>query len=106
MGERPYRPLREIEEAIDRGNLTMASAIARDFAKETGRPIPLGTAAKLMRLRAATEPDKYDSWARHWLARWLSEKQPSAEQAAEMSSWIADLPVEPQALDEIIQALR
>lgn len=106
MGERPYRPLREIEHAIDRDNLTMASAIARDFAKETGRPIPLDTAAKLLRLRATKDPDKYDDWARHWLVRWLSEKQPSAEQAAEMSSWVADLPVEPHALDEIIRALR
>lgn len=83
----PYRPLREIKQAVDRGDLSASVAIAKEFAAENERPIPLDAAAELLRLAASN--DDYDRWACHWLARWLTERHPSAEAAAEMAGLLA-----------------
>jgi hypothetical protein len=82
----------------------MAVAIAKDYARERGRPIPLGVALKLLTLVAAKRPERYDAWARRWLVRWLSEGQePTIETAADIVASLADLPSEPLTADEAIR---
>jgi hypothetical protein len=96
MGTGPHRPVRELEGAIRRGDLEMASAIARDFALEHGRPIDLGLALELLPLVVARDLSSYDTWACRWLARWLSETRGATiERAAELAAALADLPSEP-----------
>jgi hypothetical protein len=100
----PYRPIRDLERALERGDLAMAVAAANDISREQGRPIPIDVALRLLPLVAAHEDDAYDRWACRWLARWLSE-MPAAtiDQAAEVAGTLADLPVEPY---ESLQAIR
>jgi len=104
MGNPPFRPVREIEHAVERDDLRMAVAIAKDFAREHGRPVPLGVALRLLPLVAAKRPERYDAWARHWLMRWLSEGQePTIEAAADVAASLADLPSEPLTADDAIR---
>jgi hypothetical protein len=49
MGPLPYRQLREFEPAVERADLRMAVAIAKDIASEHGRPIGLDFAPQLLR---------------------------------------------------------
>jgi hypothetical protein len=55
IGTVPHRPINELEKALARGQLDMAAAIAKDFAREHGRPIPLGLAPASCRLSRPTE---------------------------------------------------
>jgi hypothetical protein len=100
-----YRPIHELEGAIERRELDMAIGIARDIARER-RPIGLEPALGLLALVAAEGPD-YDLWACRWLARWLSET-PGATigVAAEVAATLADLPAEPQAVEAIRELMR
>ncbi|MGA2320281.1 MAG: hypothetical protein ABSG95_06005 [Solirubrobacteraceae bacterium] len=104
MGLGPDRPIRELERALERGDLAMAGAIARDFAREQGRPIGLDMALRLLPLVAAERFDSYDDWSCRWLSRWLNEAPAaSIEAAAEIAGALAELPVEPR---ESLQAIR
>jgi hypothetical protein len=86
----------ELEGAIRRGDLEMASAIARDFARDRGRPIALELALELLPLVVVADLESYDVWACRWLARWLGETRgPTIESAAELAASLADLPSEP-----------
>jgi hypothetical protein len=106
MGLGPYRPARDLEKAIERGDLEMAVALAKDLAREVGRPVRLDLALRLLPLVAA-ERDTFDAWACRWLARWLSESpRPTIEHAAELAGALAELPEEPQALGTILGMLR
>ncbi len=100
MGVGPYRPVRELEGAIERRELTIAIGIAKDVARER-RPINLALALQLLALVAAEGSD-YDSWACRWLERWLAET-PGATiaLAAEVAATLADLPAEPDAVEAI-----
>lgn len=103
MGLGPYRPIRDLEQAIERGDLGMAIAITRDFAREHERPIPLDLALRLLPLVVVQQPDAYDGWACRWLARWLSETQGATiDQAAEIAEALAEIPIEPLAALEAI----
>jgi hypothetical protein len=105
MGNPPFRPVREIEHAVERGDLRMAGAIAKDFAREHGRPVPLGVALRLLPLVASEQPHSYDAWARRWLVRWLVEgHEPTIEAAADVATSLADLPAEPIAAHDAIRA--
>jgi hypothetical protein len=98
MGPGPHRPLRDLEGAIRRGDLEMASSIARDFARARGRPIGLEIALELLPLVVVQDSGAYDEWACRWLARWLEEvRGASIETAAELAAALADLPIEPAA---------
>jgi len=106
MGNPPFRPVKEIEREVERGDLGMAVAIARDFAVRNGRPIPLAVALELLPLVAATRPECYDAWARRWLIRWLTEDHgPTIQAAAHVAASLADLPSEPAAADEAIRGV-
>jgi hypothetical protein len=106
MGLGPYRPVRDLEYAVDRGDLPMAIAVAKDFAREYGRPIPIGLALRLLPLVVAQRQEEYDRWACRWLARWLTETLGATiDQTAEIAGALAELPTEPQSFDAIRQAL-
>jgi hypothetical protein len=86
MGPRPWRP---------------AVTLAEELRIE-GKPIDLGTAARFLPLIAKDSPSEFDAWAIRWLARWLAETLTATiEEAAELAGALAELPVEPSALDAI-----
>jgi hypothetical protein len=102
MGNPPFRPLGEIERELERGRLDIAVAIAKDFARDNGRPIPLALALRFLPLVATQSPSEFDAWATRWLVRWLGETgAPTAEGAAEVASMLAELPREPGVVDEL-----
>ena len=106
MGVGPHRPVRDIERALSDGDLLLAAAIARDFARERKHPIPLELALRFLSV-AARDHTVYDAYACRWLSRWLGEAHgPSIDVAAEIAGCLADLPAEPSRLAEIVGMLR
>jgi hypothetical protein len=102
MGPGPYRPVRELEGALARGELNMAIGHAKELAEKRGRPIDLDLALGFLPLVVAQRPEEYDGWALRWLGRWISEAPDATiERAAEVAAQLADLPAEPSALDQI-----
>jgi hypothetical protein len=107
MGLGPYRPVRDLERAVDRADLRMAIAAAKDIAREYGRPIPIALALRLLPLVLAKRHEEYDRWACRWLARWLAETGGvTIDRAAEIAGALAELPSEPRALETIRERLR
>lgn len=106
MGPRPWRPAAELEQALERGDLRFAVALAEELRVERGQPIELATAARFLPLIAAASPGEYDAYALRWLARWVAEAGAATiEQAAEIAASLADLPVEPTMLEAITATL-
>jgi nucleotide-binding universal stress UspA family protein len=104
MGLGPYRPARDLERELDRGDLRMAIAAAKDLARHTGRPIPLALAVRLVALAATQRAAVFDAFACRWLARWLQESEPlTIDRAAEVATALAELPAVPSALEVITQ---
>lgn len=108
MGNPPFRPLREIQRELQRGNLDIATAIAKDFARAHHRPIPLDAALAFLPLVASKQGDSYDVWACHWLVRWLNEsRQADIDRTADLAAALAELPADPDtALGTIREELR
>jgi hypothetical protein len=106
MGPRPWRPAAELEQALERGDLRYAVALAEEVRLERGAPIELPIAARFLPLIAAASPGEYDAYALRWLARWVTETgNATIEQAAEVAASLADLPVEPTMLEAITEIL-
>jgi hypothetical protein len=98
----PYHPVRDLERALERGDLEMAIALAKDVSREHGRPIHIELALRLLTLVAVQRHEEYDRWACRWLARWLSETGGATiDQAAEIAGALAELPEEPRSLEAI-----
>ena len=98
MTTRPYRPVRELEAAIARGELDFALAHVKEVARERGAPLDLGLALGLLTLVAAQQRQAYDAWALRWLARWIAEAcEPTIATAAALSASLADMPADPPA---------
>jgi hypothetical protein len=94
-------PGRDLEHAIESGDIKMAIAAAKDLAAHVKQPIPLGMALKLLPLMAGNDK-AYPAWACRFLARWLTEsREPSIETVAELAAALADLPAEPLRLAAI-----
>jgi hypothetical protein len=107
MGLGPYHPVRDLERALERGDLEMAIALAKDVSREHGRPIHVDLALRLLALVAVQRLEEYDRWACRWLARWLSETDGATiDQTAEIAGALAELPEEPRSLDAIRGVLR
>jgi hypothetical protein len=97
MGPTPYRPVRELEGAIERGELDFALAYARELARESKRPLDLELALGLLGLIALQRPQAYDAWALRWLGRWMREsRRPTIDCAARIAAALAALPNAPQ----------
>jgi len=106
MGIGPHRPVKDIERALSDGDLLLAAAIARDFARERRHPIPLELAVRFLPV-AARNHTAYDAYACRWLSRWLREARgPSIDAAAEIAGCLAELPAEPLRLGVILALLR
>lgn len=107
MGLGPYHPVRDLERALERGDLEMAIALAKDVSREHGRPIHIDLALRLLALVAVQRLEEYDRWACRWLARWLGETAGATiDQTAEIAGALAELPEEPRSLDAIRGVLR
>jgi hypothetical protein len=107
MGLGPHRPIRDLERAIERSDLGMAVAIAKDVGREHGRPIPLDLALRFLPLVVVQQLDSYDGWACRWLVRWLLENPGATiDQAAEVAGTLADLPTEPSTLETLRGSIR
>jgi hypothetical protein len=102
MTPRPWKPAKELDGALSRGDLRYAINLAEELRLEKGKPIPLGVAARFLPLIAKESPAEYDAWALRWLARWASETPATIEKAAEVAASLADLPMEPQMLQRLL----
>jgi hypothetical protein len=85
----------------------MAVAVAKDCAREHGRPIHIELSLRFLPLIAAQQHEVYDRWACRWLMRWLEEaSRATIDQAADVEGALAELPNEPESLDAIREMLR
>ncbi|MGA2163529.1 MAG: hypothetical protein ABSH36_03580 [Solirubrobacteraceae bacterium] len=54
---------------------------------------------------AAASPSEFDAYAIRWLARWLSEAPaPTIDQAVDVATRLAELPIEPDVIEAIRDA--
>lgn len=95
---RPYRPQRELEAHLDRGELDFAIALARAITQERGRPLDLELTVRFLPLIAAQRPQEFDPWTLRWLERWCAgaRGEGSIDDAAEIAAALAELPVDPE----------
>jgi hypothetical protein len=108
VGDPPYRPVKELERAIARGELDFAIGYARELGQARGRPLDLELALGLLALIAAQRPRAYDAWALRWLGRWIAEaRRPTIATAAELAGALADMGVQhPGAREAVQRSLR
>jgi hypothetical protein len=87
---RPFRPIRELEAHLARGELDSAALLARSVTRERGRPLELELALRFLPLVASQRPERYDSWALRWLEQWCAQMREvaSVEEAADVASSI------------------
>jgi hypothetical protein len=93
---RPYRPARELEHHLDRGELDFAIAIARGLARERHRPLELDVVLRFLPLIATRRPEEFDAWALRWLERWSHELRgrASIDDGVEVVQALAAIPVD------------
>jgi hypothetical protein len=103
---RPYRPVRELEAHLDRGELAFAIAIAKTVAGERARPLELELTVRFLPLVAAQRPEAFDVWTLRWLERWCGELRghASIDDAVEVVHGLAEIPVDPDHALETIAA--
>jgi hypothetical protein len=87
--------LKQIEDAVQQGNLREAIELARVFARAHGRPIPLSSAAEILPLVARQSPSEYDAYALDFLERWVKERARTIDEAADLAAALAELPENP-----------
>jgi hypothetical protein len=104
---RPYRPVRELEARLDRGELEFAIALAKGLAEERARPLDLAITLRFLPLVAVQRPDAFDEWALRWLERWCGELRGgvSIDDALELVAGLAEIPVDPERALETIAAI-
>jgi hypothetical protein len=95
---RPYRPVRELEAHLERGELDFAMALARGIAAERSRPLELELMLRFLPLLAVQRPEAFDPWALRWLERWCGELRgrASVEEALEVVGGLAEMTVDPE----------
>jgi hypothetical protein len=95
---RPYRPVRELEAHLARGELEFALALARGIARERARPLGLELTLRFLPLLAAQRPDAFDRWALRWLERWCAEAgtRASVDEAVELVAGLAEISIDPE----------
>lgn len=97
---RPWRPVRELEHALESGDLAIAITAAHDL-QEDGHRIGLGTALELLALIARKKPQDFERWALRWLARYVTEGCQRIEDAADVASLLEELAYEPTAIQKL-----
>lgn len=104
---RPYRPVRELEAHLARGELEFALALARAIAVERERPLELAVTVRFLPLIASERPEDYDLWALRWLERWCGElgRRASVDDALEIVQGLAEIPVDPERGLETIKGV-
>jgi hypothetical protein len=106
MGIGPWRPLDDFERAIERGDLDMAIAHAKDIRREKGRAIGAKLTLGMLPLVLRERPGEYGRWAVRWLLQWLTERDRTVDQTADVASALAELPEEPDAFEVLRTAVR
>ena len=106
MMGRPYRPLRELEDHLDRGELEFALVLARSIADERDRPLELELTVRFLPLIAVSRPAVYDPWTLRWLERWCDENRllASIDDALEVVGGLVEIPADPERGLERIRA--
>lgn len=104
---RPYRPVRELEAHLDRGELDSAIAIARGLPSERAAPLELDLMLRFLPLIALQRPDAYDVWALRWLERWCGNARgrASVDEALEVVAGLAEIPIDPESALRCIRAV-
>jgi hypothetical protein len=94
---RPYRPVRELEAHLARGELDFAIALARAVGDERERPLELEVTLGFLPLIAVQRPEAFDVWALRWLERWCGElrERASIDDAVDVAQGLAEIPVDP-----------
>jgi len=103
---RPYRPVRELEAHLARGELDFAIALAKVLAHEGSQSLDLRMTLRFLPLVATQRPEAFDEWTLRWLERWCGELrgQASIDDAAELVTGLAEIPVDPEhALETIAE---
>ncbi|MGA2454730.1 MAG: hypothetical protein ABSG93_14530 [Solirubrobacteraceae bacterium] len=104
---RPYRPVRELEAHLDRGELDFAIALARVAARERTRPLDLELTVRFLPLVAEQRPDAFDVWTLRWLERWCAERhgQASIDDVVELVDGLAEIPIDPEHAMQTVTAI-
>jgi hypothetical protein len=104
---RPYRIDRELEAHLDRGELDFAIGLAKALAHERSRPLDLRMTLRFLPLVAIQRPEAFDEWTLRWLERWCGDLrgQASIDDAVELVTGLAEIPVDPDQGLETIAAI-
>jgi hypothetical protein len=104
---RPYRPVRELEAHLERGELEFALALARALAVERERPLDLAVTIRFLPLIAAERAEEFDVWALRWMERWCAElrRRASVDDAVEVAQGLAEMPIDPERALQVIEAI-
>jgi hypothetical protein len=78
-------PHAEFKRALERGNLWVAEAAARDLPQ-----IALEDALRLVHLYAERDSPKFEKAAMRWLERYLAERRPTLQNFAKVIAGIAE----------------
>jgi hypothetical protein len=100
--------VRELEGAIERGELDFALGYARELVTRGGRALDLELGLGLLALIAAQRPREYDAWSVRWLVRWIAQaRAPTIARTAQVARGLADLAaLRAGAKDAVLRAMR
>jgi hypothetical protein len=104
---RPYRPVKELEAHLERGELEFALALARAIAVEREQPLDLAVTIRFLPLIAAERAEAFDVWALRWLERWCAEARShaSVDDAVDVAQGLAEIPIDPEHAMQVIEAI-
>ena len=104
---RPYRPVKELEAHLERGELEFALALARAIAVEREQPLDLAVTIRFLPLIAVERSQEFDVWALRWLERWCGEarRRASIDDAVEVAQGLAEIPIDPERALTLIEAV-
>jgi hypothetical protein len=104
---RPYRPIRELEAHLRRGELDFAIALAKMAASERPRPLELELTVRFLPLVAVQRPDDFDEWTLRWLERWCGELRgrASIDDAVDLVAGLAEIPIDSERALQVIAAV-
>jgi hypothetical protein len=104
---RPFRPIRELEGHLQRGELDFAIALAKMAASERARPLELELTVRFLPLIAVQRPEDFDVWTLRWLERWCGELRghASIDEAVDLVAGLAEIPIDSERALQVIAAV-